>query len=165
MTLRRPAWGIGMAACSSVLMMGVVMHLKDLAEFTGKSLPAKYDIFVRMRGWDQVLAQIKQGVPPHLPVATDSRAWSAQIAYQWRDTNVMPHAWNPQRHVSNYYQMTTDLNALKGQDLLLLAEQAPSSNLSAYASSVEDMGEVRVDIAPNRQLMLHAWVLRGFRGY
>lgn len=164
-TLRNPMKGVAWAALFSVILMGLVLHLKDFSQVLGKPLPAKLDIFVRMRGWDQVLAQVKQHAPAGLPVVTETRAWSAQVAYQWRDAQARPYAWNPERRVSNFYEMTTDLNELKGQDLLFLAESNPSSGWGAYASSVEDLGQVSVAVGPDRQLTLHAWVLRGFRGY
>jgi 4-amino-4-deoxy-L-arabinose transferase-like glycosyltransferase len=154
-----------LACVSSLLMMGVVWHMQDLARLLGKPAPAKSDIFVRMRGWDAVLAQMKNLHPAGMPVATDSRVWAAQVAYHWRNEGLAPYAWNPAGQMNSYYQMHTDLNEQTGRDVMLLTESSSADTFAPYAHRMQALGHVSVTTAPNRQLVLYAWVLRGFKGY
>jgi len=162
---QQPSRVLTVACISSLLMIGVALHLQDLARFIGKPAPAKSDIFVRMRGWDTVLERMKALHPAGMPVVTDSRVWAAQVAYHWRHEGLEPYAWNPARQMNSYYQMHTDLNDQTGQDVMVLTESNNADAFAPYASSLQSLGQVSVTTAPNRQLTLHAWIMRGFRGY
>lgn len=163
--MRRPLTAFMWLLISNLLLMGVVLHMQDIAHALGRPLPSRYDILVRMRGWDQVLDEIKNRIPPELAVATDSRPWAAQIAYQWRPQHVHPYAWNPSHVISDHYAMTTDLNQIKGQDLVLLTENSSAAAFERYAQRVDQLGQVQIATGPKRRLGLHIYILRGFKGY
>lgn len=150
---------------SSLLMMGVVLHMADIARFIGQPLKAKSDIFVRMRGWDVALEHMQALRPAGMPVVTDSRVWAAYVAYQWRDEAIEPYAWNPAHQMNNYYQMHSKLNEQTGRDLFVLTGSDSAEAFLPYATHMEALGTVSVTPTLGRQLTLHAWVLRGFKGY
>jgi hypothetical protein len=147
---------------SNLFLMALILHAPDLARLRGKPWPFEADILARMRGWDTVLRQARPVVPPGLPVASDSRPWLAQIAYQWR---VHPYAWNPQHLVRDQYEMSTDLNRERGRDVVLLSTQDHPQAFAPYAERVDDVACLDAVTGPKRRLVLHVYVLRGFKGY
>lgn len=157
---------------SNLILAGIVAHAGDIAHLAGRPLPSRLDAFVRMRGWDQAFAQVRSqattlaagGVAP--TVLAEDRVLLAQSAYQWRDLNVRPVAWNPRGGMEDHYELTTRLRAEPGRQWLLLTQtKAAADEIAARFERAEPVAQARVEVAPGRFVELHAFLLSGFKGY
>lgn len=157
---------------SNLVLVGITTHASDLAHLAGRPLPAKLDAFARMRGWDHAFAQVRQAVPglaaghPVPTVLAEDRVLLAQSAYQWRDLDVHPVAWNPRGGMEDHYELTTHLQAEAGHQWLLLTQtDAAAAPILARFEHREAVAPARVEVAPGRFVQLHAYLLSGFLGY
>src|SRR5690606_201901 len=151
---------------SNVILTSLVLHARDIG---GESLPSKYDIMVRMRGWqeafDQIAPTMEDPTIKGLPVLADSRLMLTQTAYHWRQFDVRPLAWNPKDTRNNHYEIAQSFKNRIGQDVLLVsANPNPKQVLERFAI-VRKVNEAIVPVGPDRQLELHVFFLRGFLGY
>ncbi|WP_374317655.1 ArnT family glycosyltransferase [Aquabacterium sp.] len=157
---------VGLAVVSNLLLTGAVFHAQELAHGT---LPGKFDILVRMRGWQtayDALAPVRnQDDLARLPVMADSRLILTQTAYHWRQFDVHPMAWNPKGTRLDHYQMTNSMPGTPGQDVLYVTDRMASPSVLDRFQSSQLLRTVQVPIAPDRMLSLRVYVARGFKGY
>lgn len=162
------AWVIA----SNLILTALTAHAGDIARLAGRPLPTRLDAFVRMRGWDIAFAQVRPTLQPSQPAAqrpvvlAQDRVLLTQSAYQWRDLNVRPVAWNPQHTIEDHYALTTQLRPEPGRQWLLLTQSANAAEpiRARFEHSVE-AARARVEVGPGRFVELHAYVLSGFKGY
>ena len=142
------------------------MHLHDLA---GGHLPNRWDVMVRMRGWQEVFTQlapaIEQADTRGLPVLTESRLLITHAAYNWRQHGVQTVIWNPQRTVNNHYELTRSLPNQAGADVVLVTESSNPAGIAQRFASSTLLRSAKVAVGPDRFIELHAFLLRGFKGY
>jgi len=158
---------------SNLVLVAITTHASDLAHLTGRPLPAKLDAFARMRGWDRAFAQVRQGIPalslpgqPAPTVLAEDRVLLAQAAYQWRDLDVHPVAWNPRGGMEDHYELTTRLQPEPGRQWLLLTQtDMAAAPIRARFERNDAVAHARVEVAPGRFVELHAYLLSGFLGY
>ncbi len=166
MSAPRPTRWFTAVLAVNLLLTGAVLHARDMA---GDKLPSKFDILVRMRGWQEAFAQLQPDlqhpVVRGLPVLTDSRLLITESAYHLRDLNVQTVIWNPKGTAHNHYEMTRSLPNKVGQDVLLISDDPqPTAILNRFAI-VKPLRDIKVATGPDRHLALHLFFLRGFLGY
>ncbi|MFM9881094.1 MAG: ArnT family glycosyltransferase [Burkholderiaceae bacterium] len=171
--LAHPRW-LAATVALNLLLAVLVCHAKDLAALMGRELPAKADVFVRMRGWHEAFAALQPLALQHaqaqpkqarLPVLGVGRQLLAQATYEWRGLNVQPVAWNPQQRADDQYQLTTDLQAFKGRDVLLVLDHPPPAGMAERFERLELLGQTLQSVAPGRDVRLTLWRAQGFKGY
>lgn len=156
---------------SNLILAAIVAHAGDIAHLAGRPLPSRLDAFVRMRGWDQAFAQVREQVPSLVTqnarptVLAEDRVLLAQSAYQWRDLNVRPVAWNPRGGMEDHYELTTKLRPEAGRQWLLLTQTGAADDITARFDHAEAVAQARIEVAPGRFIELHAFLLSGFKGY
>ncbi|MBC7700135.1 MAG: glycosyltransferase family 39 protein [Massilia sp.] len=162
----RPNKWLAVVLISNLVLTSLVLHAKDIG---GDKLPSKYDILVRMRGWqeafDQLAPVMEEPTIAGLPVLADKRLLLSQTSYHWRRFNPKVVAWNPKNLQTSHYELTQSLSNKVGQDMVLVTDEAnPKAILQRFAI-VREMKSVVVPTGPDRQLALHVFFLRGFLGY
>ena len=151
---------------SNLLLTSFVLHLHDL---TSGTLPGRWDVMVRMRGWQQAFDNLApvldEPTVKGLPVLADQRLLLTQAAYHWRQHQVQTYAWNPAHTRQDHYQFLHSLPNKVGQDVLLLADNPNPINVLHRFANVRPMKSTIVRVAPDQIVELHVFLLRGFLGY
>lgn len=154
------------AIVSNLLLTSIVLHLQAMA---GGTLPAKFDVMVRMRGWQQAFDDLSpvldEPTVKGLPVLTHQRLLITQAAYHWRQHNVHMFAWNPKGERNDHYQFKYSLPNKVGQDLVLLTDTATPDDILQRFANVRLLKSTKVMTAPDRSIELHVFLLRGFLAY
>ncbi|MCC7544460.1 MAG: hypothetical protein IT506_03110 [Aquabacterium sp.] len=154
------------AIVSNLLLTSVVLHLQAMA---GGTLPAKLDVMVRMRGWQQAFDDLspvlQEPTVKGLPVLTNQRLLITQAAYHWRQHDVQLLAWNPKGERNDHYQFKYSLPDKVGQDLVLLTDTATPDDILQRFANVRLLKSTKVMTAPDRSIELHVFLLRGFLAY
>ena len=155
-----------LALLSNLLLTAAVFHAHELS---GGKLPSRFDILVRMRGWQtafDALAPVRAEADyAQLPVMADSRLILTQTAYHWRQFDVRPMAWNPKGTRQDHYQMTNSMPDTAGQDVLYLTDRAEAPGVLDRFQSHQLLRTVQVPVGPDRMLILRLYVARHFLGY
>ena len=135
----------------------------------GGTLPAKLDVMVRMRGWQQAFDDLspvlQEPTVKGLPVLTNQRLLITQAAYHWRQHDVQLLAWNPKGERNDHYQFKYSLPDKVGQDLVLLTDTATPDDILQRFANVRLLKSTKVMTAPDRSIELHVFLLRGFLAY
>jgi 4-amino-4-deoxy-L-arabinose transferase-like glycosyltransferase len=162
----RPNKWLAVVLISNLILTSLVLHAKDIG---GNTLPSKYDILVRMRGWQEAYDKLgpvmEEPTIAGLPVLADKRLLLTQTAYHWRRYNIKLLAWNPKGLRQDHYQLTQSLSNKVGQDMVLVTDEANPAGILQRFAIVREMDKVIVPTGPDRQLELHVFFLRGFLGY
>lgn len=162
----RPTGWLMAALLSNLILTSAVLHLRDIV---GPTMPSKFDVLVRMRGWEAAFQQltpaIKDPTTVGLPVLTDQRLLITHAAYHWRGQQVRTLYWNPKGTHNNHYEMTHSLPDQVGADVLLLTNKRDPSRITQRFATSRLMKSVRVPVGPDRAVELHVYFLRGFLGY
>ena len=166
MSTPRPNRWFTVALVSNLLLTSVVLHLKDIG---GDRLPSKFDVLVRMRGWQEAYAQLEPSINDPvvrgLPVLTDNRLLITQSAYNLRKQGVQTLMWNPKGSANNHYELTRSLPNKVGQDVLLISQDANPTAIMSRFAIVKPLQQAHVATGPDRSVDLHLFFLRGFLGY
>lgn len=162
----RPNKWLAVVLISNLVLTSLVLHAKDIG---GDNLPSKYDILVRMRGWqeafDQLAPVMEEPTIAGLPVLADKRLLLSQTAYHWRRFNPKVVVWNPKNLKTNHYELTQSLGNKVGQDMVLVTDEANPKTILQRFAIVREMKSVVVPTGIDRSLSLHVFFLRGFLGY
>ena len=162
----RPRGWLIAALASNIVLTSAVLQARDIA---GPTLPSRLDAMVRMRGWQEVFTAlapaIEQADTRGLPVLTESRLLITHAAYNWRQHGVQTVIWNPQRTVNNHYELTRSLPNQAGADVVLVTESSNPAGIAQRFASSTLLRSAKVAVGPDRFIELHAFVLRGFKGY
>ncbi|RZI86286.1 MAG: glycosyltransferase family 39 protein [Rubrivivax sp.] len=162
----RPNRWLAAALVSNLILTGLVLHAKDIG---GDNLPSKYDILVRMRGWqeayDKLAPTMEEPTIGGLPVLADKRLLLTQTAYHWRRFNFQLLAWNPKGLRLDHYQLMQSMSNRVGQDVVLVTDEANPTHILQRFAIVRKMNHVVVPTGPDRKIELHVFFLRGFLGY
>ncbi len=154
-------WLLAVAA-SNLLLVGAVVHARDLAGWAGRPLPESADVFVRMRGWNEAFAQLTPVVAAHpdWPLVADGRTLRAHAAYGLRRQGVRlavaPHAGAPR----DQFEIMAQRHPRKDGQVLLLGESPPT----ASCRHIEPLRQVQVAVGPRRQLVLFLSACTGWQG-
>ncbi len=140
--LKHPRW----LAATFALQLAVIAFLYGYAPLGGPA-GGKYDPFRRMRGWEAITDAMREqmGEHPQALILTDERKLAAMLTYLLRNGEGEPapvFKWDEDARVSDYYEMTQDLQTRVGQDFLLVSA-APSHRACAIASRFEAARELQ----------------------
>lgn len=125
-------WAVGAIALNLVLVL-LVTGAPIWARGLGLPLPARLDVWARMRGWQDAFDGLAPALQrqlsrqPDLPVLGASRDLIAQGAWAWRGQPVHWRAWHPAGlRARHHYELTVPLDALPdGSALLVLSDDEP----------------------------------------
>ncbi|HET8870220.1 MAG TPA: glycosyltransferase family 39 protein [Aquabacterium sp.] len=158
-------WLVAVIA-SNLLLTSIVLHLHDLA---GDKLPGRWDVMVRMRGWqeafDALAPALDDPMAQGLPVLASQRLLITQAAYHWRTRNLTIYAWNPQHSRHDHYQLLYSFPDKVGQSAVLVADSLHPTGIVQRFGSARLMKSVKVKVAPDQTIELHVFLLQGFLGY
>ena len=158
--------GLAILAVLINLAFGMlVYHWPDIAPLAGVELTAKNDPYKRARGWSELADRVAPSIAAHpdaIVVAKD-RELLSQLIYRLGLSRYA--SWNPDGGVADHYQLTTDLNAHIGQDVLLVSRSASIDDVAGRFASARQIGEVVVPIHRNFERRVFLFVLEDFRGY
>lgn len=151
---------------SNVILTSLALHARDI--LTDPVNP-KLDVLVRMRGWDEAFRQLEPVITEPriagLPVLTDQRVLITQALYHWRQHKVRAFYWNPEGKRDNHYLLQHSLPNKIGPDVLLLTADPKPDEITSRFAIVRPMKSVRIEVADQRFVEVHAFFLRGFLGY
>jgi len=162
----RPKGWFWVILVSNLILTGLVIQARDIFK---DDLPAKGDVLVRMRGWDQAFGALSGNLndPRYkgLPIVAESRLMLTQSSYHWRQFQPKILAWNPKGTKDNHYQLQQSLPNQVGQDALVLSEDAAPQQILGRFAWTKPLGHSTVQVAPDRQINLYLFLARGFVGY
>src|SRR3989344_253178 len=151
---------------SNVILTSLALHARDI--LTDPVNP-KLDVLVRMRGWDEAFRQLEPVITEPriagLPVLTDQRVLITQALYNWRQHKVRAFYWNPEGKRDNHCLLQHSLPNKIGPDVLLLTADPKPDEITSRFAIVRPMKSVRIEVADQRFVEVHAFFLRGFLGY
>ncbi|MDE2076166.1 MAG: glycosyltransferase family 39 protein [Burkholderiales bacterium] len=158
-------WLVGVIV-SNLLLTSVVLHLHDLA---GGKLPGRWDVMVRMRGWQEAFDALEpiwdDPATQGLPVLASQRLLITQAAYHWRSHKVKTYAWNPKGTRHDHYQLLYSFPNKVGQSVILVADNAHPDGILQRFGSARLLKSVKVAVAPDQAVEIHVFLLQGFLGY
>jgi len=158
--LKRIAW----AALACTALWTALSAAGDLRRWLPEGFApraAHLDLWKRMRGWDEALAQLQPAVAaagPRLVVA-NSRNLLAHGPYAWRGLPLDWRSWNPQpEHWRHHFDMVAPLTAATAAatPLWLLTEGAPEPALLQRFATTR-----RIASASSDRVRLELWEAEG----
>jgi 4-amino-4-deoxy-L-arabinose transferase-like glycosyltransferase len=155
------------ALALNTLLVGVVYHWPMLMAAVNPENPAKKDFYTRARGWDELGRQMRPFLiaHPEAVLLADGRTLLAHLRYELRDLHPVAVAWNPKHEASDHYKLTTDLNAHRGSDALLVTEGAPDTSVRQYFVRTEKLGELTAPLDGRTSRHVEVYLLHDFQGY
>jgi 4-amino-4-deoxy-L-arabinose transferase-like glycosyltransferase len=124
-------------------------------------LPGKFDPFRRIRGYDQLVAEVAavQQQFPGTAILADDRMLTAQLLYYGRDGVLPPVVkWNGDSHADDYYEMTT---TLRQSDRYLLVTRDPPVGIVPHFRRARQVAVLEIPTNPDRGLRYCVWLLEG----
>ena len=94
----------------------------------------QWDVWARMKGWHEALAQLKlarDAQTPNLPVVASGRTILTEVAYEWRDRE-KPWAWNEAGLVENHFDWWRHLDAQQHPVVLFVGGEVPPRLAALY---------------------------------
>ncbi|MBF0304712.1 MAG: glycosyltransferase family 39 protein [Alphaproteobacteria bacterium] len=126
----------------------------------------RYDILKRVRGWDRAGAEVGRMLAAHpgARLLVDERKLLATLLYY-----VTPHPfdalkWNPGGRPSDHFDLTMSLRE-PGADVVLITDGPDAQHVAPHFAKATPLGEIRVPIHADYQILLRAWLLEDFQGY
>jgi 4-amino-4-deoxy-L-arabinose transferase-like glycosyltransferase len=169
-TARLRGWYVALAA--QVLLLGGLVLGGDLAHALQKPLPRQFDVWARMRGWDDAFAELRphaeahfrrlEQADPSLPrqVLGSDRAVIAIGGYAWRDLSPQWVAWrDPGRAAADHFQLTAPLApGSTPQPILIVTDgDLPQTLLPFLSGPPRRVAMAEVQQTPGRSLRLELW--------
>jgi hypothetical protein len=169
-TARLRGWYLALAA-QVLLLAGLVLG-GDLAHALQKPLPRQFDVWARMRGWDDAFAELRPHAEAHFRrleqadpaqprrVLGTDRAVIAIGGYAWRNLSPDWVAWrDPGRAAADHFQLTAPL--VPGdtpQPLLIVTAGAlPQTLQPFFTTEPQRLAVAEVEQTPGRMLRLELW--------
>ena len=157
-----------------VLAAGAVFAFAGWQDGRAMVVPARYDGFARIRGWNQLGAEISRigARYPDAVILTDDRKLMAALLYYVSPRPWAAVKWDPNRRIDDHFDLTRPLRetaaSRAGEDrrafLLVSPRENPEGVLSRFATS-SFVASVRVPIAAGRERVTHVFHLTDFLGY
>jgi hypothetical protein len=91
----------------------------------------KIDPFYKLRHVKPLANILKYEITSRNNIAfiADDREDFAHMLYYLKDLDIKKAKWNGDGKIDDHYELTTDINDLKGKDILLLTRTAPTQEM------------------------------------
>ena len=146
---------------AGVLLSGFIATAGDIKQWVGVSTPAnqsKWDIWGRMRGWDDTLQTLQPALEPYsdLPWLTGDRSTLVQTAYSLRDLDPQLFAWNSDGGVHHHFEWKQPWPAdASDPEVVWLSPGEPHPALLMRYPHARRLG-----VATSGRVTLQAWLLQ-----
>lgn len=162
----RPRWL--QAALAVNLALGLVFyHSAALIEAAGLPLQKRYDLYHRVRGWDEVgyrMQRLLQEYPETRLLASD-RKLLALLMYYARPLPE-PRIWAaPGQGIANHYAMSLPLRGGDPGPFLWIRGDHPDAATLARFAGAERLPDLVVRPYAGLERRYQVWRVEGFRGY
>ena len=121
----------------------------------------------RIRGWDRAgewASELRRDFP-NVRLLFDDRKVMAEMLYYTRPHPFDAVMWNPKGQRNNHYEMTTDLSAMVGDDLLYIIKHDWPGRAATSFSESKLIATFRSRAYTGDALELRAYLLEDFKGY
>ena len=156
LSLKRFVW----ACLAGVVLSGFIATGGDIKQWVGvQTQPnqSKWDIWGRMRGWDESLLALQPALEPYrdVPWLTGDRSTLVQAAYSLRTLEPKLYAWNSDGSVHHHFEWKQPWPAdADAKAVVWLNPDAPHQLLLKRYPKARKLGE-----AQSGRVMLQAWLL------
>ena len=157
MQIRHLVW----IALPGLLLSAIIATAGDLKSWVGIQTPAgksKWDIWSRMRGWDETLLALKPALKDHreIPWVFSSRAALVHTAYALRDVAPKGYSFNPDGQVHHHFDWKHSYLSVNQQPALVwIATEGPSADLLQSHPDARLLAK-----AQSGRVALQAWLLQ-----
>ncbi|WP_374567181.1 ArnT family glycosyltransferase [Ideonella sp.] len=162
------------ALAAQVLLIGLLTLASDVAQVLHRPLPRQFDVWARMRGWDDAFNQLRPaaesfwrqlqaeaGADATTPMVLGSdRAVLANGSYAWRKRPPRWLAWRDAGEPAhNHFELTAPVQAAdRPLPLLIVSEGPPDVALrAALDGPPQRLAVADVKQSPGRSLHLELW--------
>jgi 4-amino-4-deoxy-L-arabinose transferase-like glycosyltransferase len=131
------------------------------------SLTTKTDILKRFRGakeLGQQLSNICKSHPSSI-IATDNRMNLALFSYYTYGNCPAIIKWNPSKMIKDHFDLTTDLNKHRDEDVILVTNYSSSDALKPFAKNVETLNNLSYTPYTGFDKKFNVYILKQFKGY
>ncbi|MDX2224073.1 MAG: glycosyltransferase family 39 protein [Rhodospirillaceae bacterium] len=138
-----------------------------VADGMGASPPARLDPARKLRAWDQAgpwLRDLRHRHPGAVPLF-DSRTDMAALMHAARPDAFDAVMWNPSGGVHNHFELVTDPNDRVGGDFIYINRHGGLVGVADLFAEAVPLAHWRASAYPGHELALHAYLLKGFKGY
>lgn len=159
--LLRASTAVHVALAVVVVALGPALGAFDTA------LPARFDPAWRERGWDRIgpwLADLDRRYPDAVFLFDTRQAMAAAI-YYYRPALTDAVMWNPSGKIHNHFEMISDVMRHVGDDLIYVTRQPDLGWIDGTFSEAVTLPGLTIATHRDRQLELHAHLIKGFKGY
>ena len=149
-----------LACLTGVALSGLIATGGDIKQWVGVQTQAnqsKWDIWGRMRGWDESLHALEPALAPYreLPWLTGDRSTLVQAAYNLRALEPKLYAWNSDGSVHHHFEWKQPWPAnADAKAVVWLNPNAPHPLLLKRYPQARQLGE-----AQSGRVTLQAWLL------
>lgn len=149
-----------LACLTGVALSGLIATGGDIKQWVGVQTQAnqsKWDIWGRMRGWDESLHALEPALAPYreLPWLTGDRSTLVQAAYSLRALEPKLYAWNSDGSVHHHFEWKQPWPAnADAKAVVWLNPDAPHPLLLKRYPQARQLGE-----AQSGRVTLQAWLL------
>lgn len=161
---RQPRW-LRLALAANLLLMVTAYQLPLAFQAVGSRMPRSVDLYARVRGWEEVGAQVAAlaAAHPDAILLFDERNYMAEALY-YAGKPAQTRIWAPPTEpVRSQYHLAAPLTGGAGP-VLYFARGAPREAIVAAFDRAARVG--RVDFSPTgRQQSAPVYRLEGFGGY
>jgi hypothetical protein len=149
------------ACVAGLLLSGFIATGGDIKQWVGVSTPAnqsKWDIWGRMRGWDEALKSLQPALEPYrdVPWLAGNRSTLVQAAYSLRTLEPKLFAWNSDGGVHHHFEWKQPWPAdATATTVVWLNSGEPHPALLLRYPNASLLGE-----AKSGRITLQAWLLQ-----
>jgi hypothetical protein len=161
---------VAIHVAAAILLVGA----KSAASAVHVTLPAKYDLLHRVRGWHPLGDRVSEMLlrRPGALLLADSREELAALVYY-----VHPHPfdamiWNPAGGARNQFELETDMAQYLGRDFLFVTQTELSPAMAARFAAVSPPTRITIILGPGAtpadpplERRYFVYDLDGFKGY
>ncbi len=153
--------------CHLFISLFAMLYVFTLGNSTLLPLNNETDILKKVRGNKEIghqLAKICRQYPNYA-VANEDRMSIALLHYYTYGSCPNIIKWNPNKTINDHFDLTTDLNKFKTQNIIFITNYYNKETLTQYAKEVEQIGDLSYNPYEGFEKKLNVYLLRGFKGY
>lgn len=157
------AGSVGLHVAAAFFLVGA----KDAAAALHVSLPAKYDLLHRVRGWHTLGRTVSDMLlrRPGFVLLSDSREELAALEYYVRPHPFDAVIWNPAGTAHNQFELETNMTRYVGRDFLFVTHSEIAPGMAARFASVSPPVHIIIPLGQGLERSFFVYELGGFKGY